>query len=153
MQLCKFPAHNEGKAVVVERFNRTLKLRMWRHFTETGSNKYLHVLTQLLERYNNAKHRSIGMSPTDALNGKTPKDAAAQDPLPPKPFKYKVGDEVSLAVTKRHFEKGYTANWTEEVFTVDEVLPTSSCTYRIRALMGQLILSMKQNYSTPERPV
>ena len=134
-----YSTHNEGKAVVVERFNRTLKARMWRHFTEKSTNTYLNVLPHLLDRYNQSKHRSIGMTPHEASDGRIPKDADQQDPLQSKP-KFKVGDEVRLTVSKRHFEKGYTANWTEEVFEVDEILSTSPHTYRIRDLMGEHII-------------
>ena len=46
-----YQTYNEGKAVVIERFNRTLKEKMWRYFTETNSNKYLHILPELLSDY------------------------------------------------------------------------------------------------------
>ena len=54
---------NEGKAVVVERFNRTLKNVMWKHFTANNANKYLDVLPSILEKYNNTFHRTIKMTP------------------------------------------------------------------------------------------
>ena len=44
-----------------------------------------------------------------------------------------------MTVSKRHFEKGYTANWTEVVFVVDEILHTSPTTYRVRDLMDERI--------------
>ena len=132
-----YSTHNEGKAVVVERFNRTLKGRMWRHFTEKATTQYLDVLPQLMVKYNSSKHRSIGMSPTKAsLDGK-PKDADVHSKQ--SPAKFKVGDDVRLAVAKRHFEKGYTPNWTEEVFVVNDVLPTVPHTYRVQDLMGEVI--------------
>jgi transposase InsO family protein len=43
-----YQTYNEGKAVVIERFNRTLKEKMWRYFTETITNKYLDVLPKLV---------------------------------------------------------------------------------------------------------
>ena len=43
-------------------------------------------------------------------------------------------------MSKRHFEKGYTPNWTEEVFLIDRVLPTQPVTYGIRDLMNEPIL-------------
>ena len=66
MDIHMYSTHNEGKAVVVKRFHRTMKSRMWRHFTASSTNVYINVLPQLLEDYNNAKHRSIGMTPTEA---------------------------------------------------------------------------------------
>ena len=52
---------------------------------------------------------------------------------------FQVGDHVRITVSKGHFEKGYTPNWTEEVFVVDQVLPTHPVTYRIRDLMDEPI--------------
>ena len=34
----------------------------------------------------------------------------------------KVGDKVRISLHKRHFEKGATANWSEEIFEIVEVL-------------------------------
>ena len=59
-----YQTYNEGKAVVIERFNRTLKEKMWRYFTETNSNKYLDILPKLLSDYNNTVHSTIKMTPT-----------------------------------------------------------------------------------------
>ena len=47
---------------------------------------------------------------------------------------------MRIAKLKRHFEKGYTPNWTEEVFVVDQVLPTQPVTYKIRDLADEPIV-------------
>ena len=134
-----YSTHNEGKAVVVERFNRTMKSRMWRYFTANSTNVYVDVLPQLIRDYNNAKHRSIGMSPAQASR-KENERFMRQKPAPTKSRgspRFKVGDEVRIAVSKRHFEKGYTPNWTEEVFAIDRILPTNLTTDAIRDLMKE----------------
>ena len=64
---------------------------------------------------------------------------APQTDDPPARARFKIGDRVRIAVMKRHFEKGYTPNWTEEVFIIDQVLRTSPLTYRIRDLMDEHI--------------
>ena len=43
----------EKKASVVERFNRTLKSRMWRYFTKHQTWRYIDVLQDLVQSYNN----------------------------------------------------------------------------------------------------
>ena len=49
-----FSIHNaETKASIVERFNRTLKTRMWRHFTKHQMWRYIDVLQDLVQSYNN----------------------------------------------------------------------------------------------------
>ena len=59
-----FTTHNEEtKASIVERFNRTLKSKMWRYFTKENSQTFLPVLPQLVDSYNNSYHRSIKRKP------------------------------------------------------------------------------------------
>ena len=60
-----FTTNTEMKASIVERFNRTLKSRMYKYFTAENSHRYVDVLQDLVRGYNNSKHRSIGMKPTD----------------------------------------------------------------------------------------
>ena len=51
-----------------------------------------------------------------------------------------IGDKAHISKYKRKvFDKGYTPNWTEEIFVVDEVLPTKPVTYRIVDMMGEAI--------------
>ena len=138
--IAMYSTHNEGKAVVIERFNRTLKSRMWRHFTANSTNVYVDVLPKLLSQYNNSKHRSIGMTPTQASQRKNERLVFKDLKTPGKPPRFQVGDEVRITVSKRHFEKGYTPNWTEEVFVVDKILSTTPVTYRIRDLMKEPIV-------------
>ncbi len=48
------------------------------------------------------------------------------------PPKFKVGDQVRISKLKKKFEKGYTANWTEEVFIVEKLQPTIPFTYKLK---------------------
>lgn len=136
-----YSTRNEGKAVVIERFNRTIKSRMWRHFTAGSTNVYVDVLPKLLDNYNHTKHRSIGMTPERASKQENERFVPTPKAKPAtRPHRFQVGDEVRITVSKRHFEKGYTPNWTEEVFVIAQVLPTSPVTYRIQDLMDEPIL-------------
>ena len=61
-----YTSENEDlKAAVVERFNRTLKSKMFRYFTHANMRRYLDVLNDFLHSYNNTYHRSIGMAPSE----------------------------------------------------------------------------------------
>src|SRR5271156_5836151 len=60
-----FTVKSQFKAAVCERFNRTLKTKMWRHFTRTGNYRWVDVLPELITSYNSAVHRSIGMAPIE----------------------------------------------------------------------------------------
>ena len=56
-----YTSENEDiKAAVVERFNRTMKTKMYRYFTARSTRHYVDVLPDLLYSYNHTYHRSIG---------------------------------------------------------------------------------------------
>jgi len=132
----QYSVKSQFKASLVERFQRTLKEKMWRYFTHKHTRRWIDVLQSLLSAYNNAPHRSIGMSP----NQMTPNNEmyewlrAEEGPTPILKTKrsVKVGDTVSLSRVKNVFEKGYLPNWTTEIFTVSKVLNTHPPQYKVR---------------------
>ena len=60
-----YSTYSNLKASICERFNRTLKSRMWKEFSLQGNYKWLDILPDLMKSYNNTKHRTIGMKPKD----------------------------------------------------------------------------------------
>ena len=63
-----------------------------------------------------------------------------------------VGDHVRISKYKRKiFDKGYTPNWTEELFVVDKINPTKPITYSITDLMGEEIKSNSMQISSKVR--
>ena len=63
-----YSTENEEKSSVVERWNRTMKEKMFKYFTANNTNKYIDVLDDFVERYKNTRHSSIKMSPVEAKN-------------------------------------------------------------------------------------
>ena len=61
-----YSTENEEKSSVVERWNRTIKQKMWKQFTAQNTTQYLDMLPKLLKEYNNTKHRSIKMTLVEA---------------------------------------------------------------------------------------
>ena len=59
-----FSVKSQFKAAVVERFNHTLKEKMWRYFTNNATHKWVDVLQKLVTAYNKSHHRGIDMAPT-----------------------------------------------------------------------------------------
>ena len=58
-----------------------------------------------------------------------------------------IGDTVRISKYKRKtFDKGYTPNWTEEVFIIDDIRPTDPITYKIKYLNGEEIKGTIQPY-------
>ena len=65
-----YSTYKEGKSVVAERFIRTLKNKLYKHMTDTAKNIYYDVLDDVVNKYNNTKHSTIKMKPTDVKNNK-----------------------------------------------------------------------------------
>ena len=95
-----FTTNSEFKASVIERFNRTLKTRMWKYFTAKNTRVYIDILPDIVHAYNNSYHRSIGQAPSSVsllnvaqvrrkLYGKS-------WTKPMRKFKFKLGDQVRI---------------------------------------------------------
>ena len=140
-----YHTQNEEKSSIVERWNRTMKDRMWKMFTVNNNTVYWDKIDKLVDDYNNSWHSSIKMTPVEASKKKNESKVWSNlygDLIYLKPGKPKfaIGDKVRISKYKRKvFDKGYTPNWTEEIFVIDKVLPTKPVTYRIVDLMGEEI--------------
>ena len=62
-----YSTENEEKSSVVERWNRTMKEKMFKYFTANSTNEYIDILQDLVKQYNNTKHSSIKMTPVERL--------------------------------------------------------------------------------------
>ena len=107
-----YSTYNEGKSVVAERFIRTLKNKFYKHMTATGKNVYYDVLDDVVNKYNNTKHNTIRMKPVDVKNDKR----VYIDEHNERDSRFKVGDRVRISKYKNIFAKGYTPNWSTEMF-------------------------------------
>ena len=73
--------NSEMKAAVVERWNRTLKQKMWRYFTFANTFKYTDIIDSLVDSYNKTPHRGIGMMrPIDVTKKKSVKSMGKVPP-------------------------------------------------------------------------
>ena len=135
-----YSTENEEKSSVYERWNSTIKTKMWKQFTVQGI--YLDILPKILSQYNNSKHSSIKMTPIEASKKKNESavyfnlygDMKQSSPKP----RFKIGDKVRISKYKRKvFDKGYTPNWTEEIFLVDKIQSTNPITYRLKDLNNE----------------
>lgn len=131
------------KAAIVERFNRTLKEKMWRYFSYKNTNRYIDVLQDLVKSYNDSNHSTIKMAPAsvtiyNALEAKKNMDSRYK--TVDRIAKYRVGDLVRISRTKGTFEKGYLANFSEEIFKIKRILKhTKPQVYEIEDLAGETI--------------
>ena len=138
-----YSTENEEKCSVIERWNRTIKTKLWKYFTANGTHKYVDILQPLIDKYNNTKHRSIKMTPIDARKSENHDRVfknlylKKMEKLGEQTPKFKVGDKVRLAVLKDHFEKSYIINWSDRVYTIKQVLKTRPITYTVENEGGE----------------
>ena len=132
-----YSTNKEGKSVVTERFIRTLKSKIYRYMTSISKNVYIDILDDIVNEYNNTYHTTIKMKPIDVKDNtyiNTDKETNDKDP------KFKVGDRVRISKYKNIFAKGYTPNWSEEVFVIKKVKNTVLWIYVINDLNGEEIM-------------
>ena len=134
-----YQVNSELKASVVERFNRTIKEKIYRYLTLKNTNRYIDVLNDLILSYNNSYHRSIKTSPASVNddNQKQIYKILYKDKKNNYNFNLSIGDLVRISKNKRIFEKGYTAGWTEEVFIVTHQIPRDPPVYRLKDLNNE----------------
>lgn len=134
------------KASIVERFQRTLKMKMWRYFTFKNTYKYVDVLQDLIYSYNHSFHSSIKMRPSEVnydnimtvwqnLYGeKENKTYINEYPS------LQIGDHVRITKYKHVFQKGYETNWSDEIFVIDSIIRrTPWIVYTLKDLEGEPI--------------
>lgn len=136
-----YHTHSNMKASIVERFNRTLKNKMWKKFSLQGNYKWINILDELIKDYNNSYHRSIRMAPksVNKRNEKILLNTVYNNLKTFKKGKYKINDFVRISKYKNVFEKGYTPNWSSEVFKVNKIFITNPITYQLEDLNGNII--------------
>ena len=136
------PTKSKLKASVIERWNRTIKAKMWRLITHHTTKKLkfpknvTKYLKQLVDSYNNSYHRSIRTSP-NLVNKKNENNIRKvlygenEDVVV---FKYKAGDYVRISLEKELFSKGYLQGWEKDIYVISNLFPTTPPRYTIKDL-------------------
>ena len=128
-----YSTYNEGRSVVAERFIRTLKNKLYKHMIGSGKNVYYDVLDDVVSKYNNTKYSTIKMKPIDVGDNKR----VYIDEHNEKDSRFKVGDRVRISKFKIIFTKGYTPNWSREIFIVNKINDTVPYTYNLKDLSDE----------------
>ena len=83
-----------------------------------SKNVYNDKLDDIVNKYNNTYHSTIKMKPVDVKSNiyiDSSKEINDKNP------KFKIGDNVRISKHKNVFLKGYTPNWSEDVFMIKKV--------------------------------
>ena len=138
-----YSTHSDLKAVFVERFNRTLLDLIKEPMYIEGKACWLIHLDTAMEKYNNRVHGTTKMTPFEiSTNQKlkpnkkiiyykhnTAKLASHTEGASRKQPKFQVGDYVRVPDKRNLYSKGFTPNWSRELFKMQKMNPTNPVTY------------------------
>lgn len=140
-----YSSFSKLKASIVERWIRTIKSNLWKQFNLRGNYRWSDIIQSVVQKYNAQKHSVIKMAPKDVTRSHEKKLLAIFQGLQRKmplldKMKFKEGDLVRVSKNKMIFEKGYTPNWSTELFKIVSVHRTNPITYAIRDLHNETIM-------------
>ena len=137
------------KAGAAERGNRTIKSMIWKYFTEFNTKTWVDQLERFQSTYNNTYHRIIKRAPNKVAWADRKEIFKLMYPEIDDRIKCKLQekDKVRVAIKKGIFEKGYTQNWSKEIFTVTQVRQRGGvCWYQIADQAGNIQKGGKYYY-------
>lgn len=143
----RFTSENDDiKASLAERFNRTLRQKIHTYLTWNPSDGYLNSLNDMVDSYNSTPHGTIGMAPID-VDRENAEDVFIrlyeEDGLDKRIKRKKPlyrGDHVRVGKTRLAFKRGYTPNWTTEIFVIRRRLDwIEPIVYEIEDLSGEKV--------------
>ena len=131
-----YSVNNKGKSVLAERLIKNLKKKIFKHMTAVSKNVYFDVLDDIVDKYNNTVYRTIKIKPIDVTSNCY---AEYNEDSNEKVLKFKVDGHVRISKYNSIFAKGYTQNWSEEVFIINKIKNTLQWTYVISDLNDEPI--------------
>ena len=142
-----YSRHDEGKSVVAKRFIRTLGNKIYKYMTSISKNVHIDKLDDIMNKYNNAYHSTIKMKPADVKSNtciQSSKEINDRD------LKFETGDIVKISKSKNIFAKGFTPNWSEEVFVINKVKKIVPWIYFINDPNGEEIVGIFYEKNLPK---
>ena len=131
------------KAVVVERFNRSLRELMMKEFVKNNNTIWYNILPNLIKDYDNRYHRTIKMKPTDVnkSNEKYIRDIIYNYKITYKIPKFKINDLVRISLKRRELSDKPTGNirWSEELFKIYKINTSNVITYKLKDMNNENI--------------
>jgi len=123
-------AYNDSKANYAERLILTLKRRIYKYMQYKNTFKYIDVLQNIVDSYNNTYHRSLQRTPA-SVNKENEDMVRLEQHLIRKSSKKKkkslsttytfnVGDTVRVSHARKAFERGYLQSWSTEIFKISK---------------------------------
>lgn len=136
-----YRTYNTIHVSMAERIIRTIMSLLWKEFHMNGSHRWIDILQDVVTKYNNTRHNTIGMKPSEVRKSHEEmllkKIYSKNKKVPRRKAKFKIGDMVRISRLKNVFEKGYYSTFSTELFKIAKVKDTVPKTYLIEDLKGR----------------
>ena len=117
---------------------------MYKYFSAKNTRRWVDVIDDLVENYNSSYHSSIKMTPNQSLvsEGQVRNNLYGDVLQSSKTVKAKfaVGDRVGISKYRSKLSRGFTPNFTNEIFTITKILKTTLITYKIKDSQNEPII-------------
>ena len=131
------------KAVVIERFNRSLRELMLKEFVKNNNTIWYNILPKLIKIYNNRFHNTIEMKPLEANknNERNIKENIYTYNKTSKNPKFKINDLVRISLKRRNLFDKPSSNikWSQELFKIYSINRSNVITYKIKDFNNEII--------------
>ena len=131
------------KAVVIERFNRSLRELMMKEFVKNNNTVWYNILPKLIKIYNNRYHSTIKTKPiqVNKSNERYIKQNVYTYSKTSKNPKFKINDLVRISLKRRPIFDKPSSNikWSEELFKIHSINKSNVITYKIKDLNDEII--------------
>ena len=131
------------KAVVIERFNRSLRELMMKESVKNNNTMWYDILPKLIKIYNNRYHSTIKMKPIEVnkSNEKYIKENIYVYNKTIKNPKFKIKDLVRISLKRRDlfYKASSNIKWSEELFKIHSINRSNVITYKIKDLNDEII--------------
>ena len=138
-----YHSYSNLKAVVIERFNRSLRELMMKEFVKNNNTVWYNILPELIKKYNNRYHHTIKMKPINVnkKNEKHIKNTVYNYDITNKKPKFEINDIVRISLKRRELFDKPSANikWSEELFKIFKINKSNVITYQLKDMNDEII--------------
>ena len=133
--------NDDVKCAIAERFNGTLQGKLWRCYAYFNNYKWVDILPDVVHSYNHTIHKTLGAAPAQITSKNSDVLFYRLYEKPPQKkgvprLTLKKGSKVRMLAKERTFNRGYEPNWTEEIYTVDNITRKG---YQLKDELGEEI--------------
>ena len=161
-----YATNSDKKVMIVERVGLTIQQKMYRYFSHKNTNKWIDIIQDICENYNNSHHSVIKCTPVEAssearestvyhnLYGTNNRLSRQQNYIRNEKPVYKIGDKVRITRYRTKMDRGYHAKFLDEIYEIIEVVDSQPITYRVKDYNGDPVVGSfyKQELSIYNKP-